>query len=68
MDNKDINHRSPGFYDPEYRSPKSNTIIVAIFCVLFGGAAWISLTDTLDKQQRHHCEQGWQAACEALND
>jgi hypothetical protein len=59
-------NRSPGFYDPEHRSPKTNGIIVAIFCVLLGGAFWISLTDTLDKQQRQHCEQGWQAACEAL--
>jgi hypothetical protein len=66
MNRKDINYRSPGFYDPEHRSPKTNGIIVAIFCVLLGGAFWISLTDTLDKQQRQHCEQGWQPACEAL--
>ena len=59
-------NRSPGFYDPEHRSPKTNTIVVAVFCVLFGGALWISLTDTLDQQQRRHCEQGWQPACEAL--
>ena len=59
-------NRSPGFYDPEHRSPKTNGIIVAIFCVLFGGALWISLVDTLDAQQRRHCEQGWQPACEAL--
>ena len=66
MNRKDINYRSPGFYDPEHRSPKTNGIIVAIFCVLFGGALWISLVDTLDAQQRAHCEQGWQAACESL--
>ncbi len=66
MNRKDINYRSPGFYDPEHRSPKVNTIVVAVFCVLFGGALWISLVDTLDQQQRRHCEQGWQAACEAL--
>ena len=47
-------NRSPGFYDPEHRSPKTNGIIVAIFCVLFGGALWISLVDTLDAQQRAH--------------
>ena len=40
---KHINDRSPGFYDPEHRSPKINGIIVAIFCVLLGGAFWISL-------------------------
>ena len=66
MNRKDINYRSPGFYDPEHRSPKTNGIIVAIFCVLFGGALWISLTDTLTQQQKLHCEQGWQAACESL--
>ena len=60
-------NRSPGFYDPEHRSPKTNTIVVAVFCVLFGGALWISLTDTLYQQQKLHCEQGWQAACEKLN-
>ena len=59
-------NRSPGFYDPEHRSPKTNGIIVAIFCVLFGGALWISVTDTLYQQQKLHCEQGWQPACEAL--
>ena len=59
-------NRSPGFYDPEHRSPKVNTIVVAVFCVLFGGALWISLVDTLDQQQRIHCEQGWQPACEKL--
>ena len=66
MNRKDINYRSPGFYDPEHRSPKTNTIVVAVFCVLFGGALWISLVDTLDQQQRIHCEQGWQPACEKL--
>ncbi len=63
---KHIDDRSPGFYDPEYSNPKINGIIVAIFCVLFGGALWISLVDTLDAQQRRHCEQGWQPACEKL--
>ena len=66
MNRKNINYRSPGFYDPEQRSPKTNTIVVAVFCVLFGGALWISLVDTLDQQQRIHCEQGWQPACEKL--
>ena len=66
MNRKDINYRRPGFYDPEYSNPKVNAIIVAIFCVLFGGALWISLVDTLDQQQRIHCEQGWQPACEKL--
>ena len=63
---KNTINRGPRFYDPEHRSPKANAIVVAVFCVLFGGALWISLVDTLDQQQRRHCEQGWQPACEAL--
>ena len=58
-------NRSPGFYDPEHEL-KTNTIIVAVFCGLFASAFWISLTQTLDAQQRQHCEQGWQPACEKL--
>ena len=63
MNRKDINYR---IYAPRHHSPKTNAIVVAIFCVLLGGAFWISLTQTLDAQQRAHCEQGWQPACEAL--
>jgi len=59
-------NRSPGFYDPEHRKPKTNAIIVAVFCGLFAGAFFYSLTETLDQQQRQHCEQGWQPACEKL--
>ena len=66
MTPNNINDRSPGFYDPERRSSKANTIIVAIFCGLFAGAFFYSLTSTLDQQQRLHCQQGWQPACEAL--
>ena len=45
MKHKHIDDRSPGFYDPEHRSPKTNGIIVAIFCVLLGGAfGSVSLT------------------------
>jgi hypothetical protein len=66
MNRKDINYRKPGFYDPEYSNPKTNFFIVSIFCILMGGAFWISVVQTLDAQQRQHCEQGWQAACESL--
>lgn len=66
MNRKDINYRSPGFYDPERNTPQTNFIIVSIFCILMGGGFWIALTQTLDSQQRQHCEQGWQPACEKL--
>ena len=66
MTRKNIDYRSPGFYDPERRSLKVNTIITIIFCGLFAGALSYSLTSTLDEQQRLHCQQGWQPACEKL--
>ena len=61
-----INDRSPGFYDPERRSPKTNAIVIAVFCALMSGAFFYSLTSTLDEQQKLHCQQGWQPACESL--
>ena len=66
MKHKHIDDRSPGFYDPERNTPQTNFIIVSIFCILIGGGFWIALTQTLDQQQRQHCEQGWQPACEKL--
>jgi hypothetical protein len=66
MKHKHIDDRSPGFYDPERVTPQNNFIIVSIFCILMGGGFWIALTQTLDAQQRQHCEQGWQPACEKL--
>jgi len=55
-----------GFYDPERSSAKTNTIVFAVACVLFGVATWYSLSQTLSQQQAYHCEQGWQRACEKL--
>jgi len=66
MNRKDIDYRSPGFYDPERRSPKTNAIVIGVFCFLMGGAFWYSLTTTLEDQQKLHCQQGWQPACEKL--
>jgi hypothetical protein len=54
------------FYDPERSSSKANAIISIAFALLLGGAFWYSLTTTLEDQQKLHCQQGWQAACEAL--
>jgi len=66
MNRKDINYRSPGFYDPERAPAKTNAIVTVVAFVLFGAAAFYSISTTLDQQQRQHCEQGWQPACEAL--
>jgi len=45
---------------------KTNFILCSVFALLFGAAFWYSLTSTLDQQQRQHCQQGWQRACESL--
>ena len=66
MNRKDINYRSPGFYDPEHRSPKTNTIVVAVFCVLLGGAFWYSLDTTLTDLTKRDCNAGVQKACDML--
>jgi hypothetical protein len=66
MTSKDINYRSPGFYDPEYKSPKTNGIVIAIFCVLFGGAFWYSLNSTLTDMTQRDCNAGVQRACDSL--
>ena len=54
------------FYSPEAASTKTNTIVTIVGFALFGAAFFFSLTQTLDQQQRQHCEQGWQRACERL--
>jgi len=66
MTSKDINYRSPGFYDPEYKSPKTNGIVIAIFCVLLGGAFWYSLNSTLTDMTQRDCNAGVQKACDSL--
>ena len=66
MTPKSINYRSPGFYDPEHKSPKTNGIIVAIFCVLLGGAFWYSLNSTLTDMTQRDCNAGVQRACDSL--
>mgnify|MGYP003111761175 FL=1 len=66
MKHKHIDDRSPGFYDPERAPAKTNAIVTVVAFVLFGAAAFYSISTTLDQQQRQHCEQGWQPACEAL--
>jgi len=66
MTSKDINYRSPGFYDPEHKSPKTNGIVVAIFCVLLGSAFWYSLNSTLTDMTQRDCNAGVQRACDSL--
>ena len=58
--------RRTKMYSPEQASTKINVIVAVVAFSLFGAAAWYSLTSTLDSQQRYHCNQGWQPACEKL--
>lgn len=66
MKNYEHQKLSSGFYDPERASTKVNTVVTVVACLLFGAAAWYSITSTLDQQQVYHCEQGWKRACEKL--
>ena len=66
MPNHESNKLRSGFYNPERRSAKTNVVVSIVFALMLGGAFWYSLTTTLDNQQRQHCEQGWQRACEGL--
>ncbi len=51
---------------PLMTDSKVNFVLCSVLAVLFGAAFWYSLTSTLDQQQRQHCEQGWQRACDSL--
>ena len=66
MKNYESNKLRSGFYDPTRSKTKTNVIVSIVFALMLGGAFWYSLTSTLDQQQRQHCEQGWQRACESL--
>ena len=61
-----INDRGPGFYDPEHKSPKTNGIVIAVFCVLLGCAFWYSLDSTLTDMTQRDCNAGIQKACDSL--
>ena len=58
--------RRTKMYNPGMSSTKINAIVTVVAFGLFGGAAWYSITTTLDQQQAQHCAQGWQPACEKL--
>lgn len=47
---------------PQWYGP----VFTTLFCLLFGGAAWLSLTSTLDQMTQRDCDLGVQAACEEL--
>jgi len=53
-------------FDPTRLSPRANAIIWTVFFVLLGGAAYYSVTTTLDDMTRRDCAAGIQKACKAL--
>ena len=66
MTRNSIYDRGPGFYEPERRSPKTNAIVIAIFCALMGGALFYSLDQTLTEMTQRDCNAGIQKACDSL--
>jgi len=55
-----MNHR---IYPSRQSCAIINTIVTVVAFMLFGAAAWYSVTSTLEEQQAYHCQQGWQPAC-----
>ena len=53
-------------YAPEKYSKKANAIVIAVFCLLFGGAFFYSLQSTLTDLTQRDCNAGVQKACDAL--
>jgi hypothetical protein len=53
-------------YDPTRLSARANAIIWTVFALLLGGAAFYSITTTLDDMTRRDCAAGIQKACRAL--
>lgn len=54
-----------GFYQAK-RMRKRERFTIVVFCLLISGAAWYSLTTTLDDMTRRDCLAGVQKACTAL--
>jgi hypothetical protein len=53
-------------YNPRQASVRTNAIVWTVFCVLLGGAFWVSLTATLDEMTQRDCKLGIQKACKAM--
>jgi len=53
-------------YDPRRHSARRNAVIWFAFCLLLGGAFWVSLTSTLDQITERDCAAGIQRACNSL--
>ena len=54
-----------GFYEQK-SVRKRESIVIAVFCVLFSATAWYCLTTTLDDMTKRDCLAGVQKACTAL--
>ena len=63
---KQLRYQSTKLYNdpgnPQWFAP----VLISVFCLLFGGAFWLSLTSTLDQMTERDCRLGVQAACEEL--
>ena len=64
---KQLRYQSAKLYNDPGKSPRVAFAVTTVFILLFGGAAWLSLTSTLDQMTQRDCDLGVQAACEQLN-
>ena len=64
---KQLRYQSTKLYNDTGNSPWVAFAVTTVFILLFGGAAWLSITSTLDQMTERDCRLGVQAACEQLN-
>jgi len=55
-----------GFYGNKRQLSLAAPIVSILFAILFLGAAWYSITSTLDQMTQRDCAAGIQKACEAI--
>jgi hypothetical protein len=55
-----------GFYSNKRCVSLAAPVVSVLFAALLSGAAWYSLTSTLDDMTQRDCNAGIQKACEAL--
>ncbi len=55
-----------GFYNPERSKPMTNFVVSSVFALLFGGAFFYSINQTLAEMTQRDCAAGIQKACNSL--
>lgn len=55
-----------GFYENKRQLSLAAPVVSILFAILLSGAAWYSITSTLDQMTQRDCAAGIQKACEAI--